>query len=137
VLTVCFLLWCAGQQATPAERVTFTKDFRHSDRDERVIGYERNFFVFGAVDQTTAEDAVFAGALPVNIRFGSRFSFAGGAIVASTRVPRAGTNANFMARLQLDLTSRFSLSYWHWSNAHLGNHNPSVDSIGVTMRLRK
>jgi hypothetical protein len=24
----------------------------------------------------------------------------------------------------------------HWSTAHLGRHNPSVDSIGVTMRVR-
>ena len=136
MLTACFLLWCAGQQPAPAERVTFTNDFRHSERSERIIGYERNFVVFGAVEQTTAEDAVFVGALPVNIHFGNRLSFAGGAIVASTRVPHRGTHANFMARLQLDVTRRFSVSYWHWSNAHLGDHNPSVDSIGVTMRLR-
>ena len=31
---------------------------------------------------------------------------------------------------------RFALTYWHWSMAHFGRHNPSVDSIGVTMRLR-
>jgi hypothetical protein len=73
VLTACFLLWCAGQQPAPAERVTFTNDFRHSERSERIIGYERNFVVFGAVEQTTAEDAVFVGALPLNIHFGNRF----------------------------------------------------------------
>jgi len=137
VLTACFLLWCLGQQIAPAEGVSFTNDFRHSDRSERIIGYERNFFVFGAVEQTTAENAVFAGALPLNIQLFRGFSFAGGAVVASTSVPHRGTNANFMARLQLDLTRRFSVAYWHWSNAHLGRNNPSVDSIGVTMRLRK
>jgi hypothetical protein len=41
-----------------------------------------------------------------------------------------------MARLQLQLTHRFAVTYWHWSNAHLGQHNPSVVSIGVTMRVR-
>jgi Lipid A 3-O-deacylase (PagL) len=137
VLAVCFLLWCAGQQPAPAERVSFANDFRHSGRSERIIGYERNFFVFGAVEQTTAENGVFAGALPLNIQFFPGFSFAGGVIVASTPVPQMGTNANFMARLQLDVTRRFSVTYWHWSNAHLGRQNPSVDSIGVTMRLRK
>jgi Lipid A 3-O-deacylase (PagL) len=136
MLTACFLLWCLGQPTTPAERVSFTNDFRHSDRSERIVGYERNFVVFGAVEQTTAEDAVFAGALPVTVRLSNRFSFAGGAVVASTTVPHRGTHANFMARLQLDLTQRLSVTYWHWSNAHLGHHNPSVDSIGVTMRLR-
>ena len=138
MLTACFLLWCLGQQPAiaPADGVSFTNDFRHSDRSERIIGYEKNFFVFGAVEQTTAKEAVFAGALPVTIQLFRGFSFAGGAIVASTTVPHAGTHANFMARLQLDVTRRFSVSYWHWSNAHLGDHNPSVDSIGVTMRLR-
>ena len=57
-------------------------------------------------------------------------------MLASDTVPAAGTHANFMARLQIELTDRFALTYWHWSNAHLGRHNPSVDSLGVTMRLR-
>lgn len=132
----CFLLWCLGQQIAPSEGISFTNDFRHSDRSERIVGYETNFLVVGAVEQTTAPNAVFAGALPVNIRMSRRLSFAGGAIVATTPVPDAGTHANFMARLRLDLTRRVSVSYWHWSNAHLGNRNPSVDGIGVTVRLR-
>ena len=80
---------------------------------------------------------MFGGVLPLNIRLlGDRLTFTGGVVLASNRVPSAGTHANFMARLQLELTDRFALTYWHWSNAHLGRNNPSVDSIGVTMRVR-
>ena len=137
MLSACFVLWCLGQSIAPAERATFASDVRHSDRDERIVGYEMSWLVAGAVMQSTAPDAVFAGVLPLNIRsLGDRMLFTGGVVVASDRVPAAGTHANFMARLQLELTDRFALTYWHWSNAHLGANNPSVDSIGVTMRLR-
>ena len=136
MLSVCFLLWCLGPQTAPAEQVTFTNDFRHAGRNERIVGYERRFLAFGAVEQTTAENGVFVGALPVNVRLLPRVSLAGGGIIASTTVPQAGTRLNFMARLQFDVTDRLALTYWHWSNAHLGNRNPSVDSIGLTVRLR-
>lgn len=137
MFSACLLVWCLGQSIAPSEGATFATDVRHSDRTERIYGYEMSWLVAGAVVQSTATEAVFAGALPVNVRLlGDRFTFAGGAVVASTRVPSRGTHANFMARLQLQLTDRFALTYWHWSNAHLGRHNPSVDSLGVTMRLR-
>ena len=67
---------------------------------------------------------------------GDRLTFTGGVVVASKTVPLAGTHANFMARFQVPLTDRFALTYWHWSNAYLGQHNPGVDSIGVTLRVR-
>jgi hypothetical protein len=131
------LLWCIGQSIAPGDRVTFTNDMMHINRTERILAYEMSWLVGGVVAQTTAEEAVFAGLLPLNIRLlGDRLTFTGGAVVASTRVPSAGTHANFMARLQLPLTDRVALTYWHWSNAYLGEHNPSVDSIGVTLRLR-
>ena len=137
MLSACFLLWCLGQPIAPGDGVTFANDMRHTDRTERIFAYEMSWFVAGVVTQATAEDALFAGALPLNIRLlGDRLTFSGGAVVASDTVPAAGTHANFMARLQLQLTDRFALTYWHWSNAHLGRHNPSVDSIGVTMRVR-
>ena len=137
MISACLLLWCLGQSIAPADRATFASDVRHSNRTERIVGYEMSWLVAGAVMQTTAPDAVFAGVLPLNIRLlGDRLMFTGGAVLASDTVPAAGTHANFMARLQLDLTDRFALTYWHWSNAHLGRHNPSVDSVGVTMRLR-
>ena len=136
MLSACFLIWCLGPQTAPAEQVTFTNDFRHAGRNERILGYERHFLALGVVEQTTAANGVFAGALPVNIHLLRRLSLAGGGIIASTTVPDAGTRSNFMARLQLDLTDRVAVTYWHWSNAHLGNSNPSVDSIGLTVRLR-
>ena len=137
MFSACLLVWCLGQSIAPADRATFASDVRHSNRTERIFGYETSWLVAGAVTQTTAPDAVFAGVLPVNIRLlGDRLTFAGGAVLASDTVPAAGTHANFMARLELELTDRVALTYWHWSNGHLGRHNPSVDSVGVTMRLR-
>jgi Lipid A 3-O-deacylase (PagL) len=136
MITACMLLWCIGQSIEPSDRVTFTNDMWHTNRTERILAYEMSWLVGGVVAQTTAEDAVFAGALPLNIRLlGDRLTFTGGAVIASTTVPFAGTHANFTARLQLPLTDRFALTYWHWSNAYLGQHNPSVDSIGVTVRV--
>jgi Lipid A 3-O-deacylase (PagL) len=138
MISVCMLLWCLGQSIAPDDRVTFTNDMRHANGTERIFAYEMSWLVGGVVAQTPAEDAVFAGALPLNIRLlGDRLTFTGGVVIASQTVPSAGTHANFMARLQLPLTDRFALTYWHWSNAHLGQHNPSVDSIGVTLRVRK
>jgi hypothetical protein len=137
MISACFLLWCLGQPIAPGNGITFASDIRHTDRTERIMAYEVSWLVGGVVSQTTAEDAVFGGALPLNIRLlGDRLTFTGGAVLASTTVPAAGTHANFMARLQLQLTNRFAVTYWHWSNAHMGRHNPSVDSLGVTMRVR-
>ena len=137
MLSACILLWCTGQSIAPGDRVTFTNDMMHNKRTERILAYEMSWLVGGVVAQTPAEDAVVAGVLPLNIRLlGDRLTFTGGAVVASKTVPLAGTRANFMARLQLPLTDRFALTYWHWSNAYLGQHNPSVDSIGVTLRVR-
>ena len=68
--------------------------------------------------------------------FNGRVSLEGGAVVASARVPANGTAANFMARAQLHVTSRFAITYWHWSNAHLGDKNPGADLVGASVRLR-
>ena len=68
MLSACFLLWCLGQPISPADRVSFTNDMRHTNRTERIFAYEMSWLVAGAVTQTTAEDAVFGGALPLNIR---------------------------------------------------------------------
>lgn len=138
MLGICLLVWCLGQNAPPAERITFTNDIRDHSRTERVIAYEYRWMVVGAIDQTTTSNAVFAGGLPVNIQFlKGRVALAGGAIVASTTVPRGGTHANFMARVEVRLTDRIGITYWHWSNGNLGDRNPSVDSAGVTLRLRR
>jgi Lipid A 3-O-deacylase (PagL) len=57
-------------------------------------------------------------------------------VIASARVPTSGTQANFMARLQLHLTNRFAFTYWHWSNGHISDSNPGMDAVGVSVRLR-
>ena len=134
---VCLLVWCLGQGVASAERVTFTNDVRDQSRSERIFAYEFGPIVGGVVTQTPAADAMFAGLLPVQINLGRGLLVVeGGAVIASANVPRGGTQANFMARAQLRLTNRVSIVYWHWSNGELGDRNPAVDSIGVSVRLR-
>lgn len=138
MMGICLLVWCLGQGVTSAERITVTNDFRDPSRSERIFAYEFGSIVGGVVTQATAADAVFGGWLPVQINFGhGRLVVEGGAIVASATVPAAGTHANFMARAQLRVTDRIALVYWHWSNGELGQRNPAVDSVGVTVRLRR
>lgn len=134
---ICLLVWCLGNGVASAERVTFTSDIRDHSRSERILAYEFGSIVGGVVTQSTAPDALFAGLLPMQINLGGGlFVVEGGAVVASGNVPSAGTRANFMARAQLRLNNRVSIAYWHWSNGELGDRNPAVDSIGVTVRLR-
>jgi hypothetical protein len=135
---ICLLVWCLGQGVQAPERVTFTNDIRDQTRTERFFAYEFGSIVGGAVTQKAATNAVFAGLLPLQINLGhGRLVVEGGAVMASTNVPRVGTAANFMARAHLRLTERIGLAYWHWSNATLGSRNPGVDSVGVTIRLRQ
>jgi hypothetical protein len=136
MLGVCFLLWCMGQGPATAERVSATNDIRDNTRTERIVAYERSWLIGGFVHQNSP-DALFGGALPLNITaFHGRLSIDGGGVIASARVPISGTQANFMTRLQLHLTNRFALTYWHWSNAHISDSNPGMDAVGVSVRLR-
>ena len=137
MISACFLLWCLGQSIAPADRASFASDVRHTDRTEQICPTRCPGWSPGLSRNRRRRCGVWRRPPELNIRLlGDRLMFTGGAVLASDTVPAAGTHANFMARLQLELTDRFALTYWHWSNAHLGRHNPSVDSIGVTMRLR-
>jgi hypothetical protein len=94
MISACFLLWCLGQPIPPGDGVTFANDVRHTDRTERILAYEMSWLVGGVVSQTTAEDAVFGGLLPLNVRLvGDYLTFSGGAVLASSTVPGAGTHA--------------------------------------------
>lgn len=138
MMGMCLLVWCLGQGVASAERVTFVHDVRDPGRSERTFAYEFGSIVGGVVTQANADAAFFAGVLPlqINVRRGL-LVIEGGAIMASTRVPHAGTAANFMARAQLRVTDRVAVVYWHWSNGELGDRNPAVDSVGITVRLRQ
>ncbi|HWI16354.1 MAG TPA: hypothetical protein VNT81_01315 [Vicinamibacterales bacterium] len=135
---ICLLLWCLGQGPAASEHLTFTHDVRDTNRSERILAYDISRIVAGVVTQSTASEAAFLGYLPlqINIRNGL-LVIDGGGIVATANVPQAGTRANFMARAQLRVTDRIALVYWHWSNGELGDRNPAVDSIGISVRLRQ
>jgi Lipid A 3-O-deacylase (PagL) len=133
---VCLLAWCLGQPSVPFERVTFMHDIRGETRTERIASYEFGWTVGGVVQQGS-QDAAFGGVLPLGIRmFNGRLSLDGGVVLASAKVPGNGTAANFMTRAQLHVTSRFAVTYWHWSNASLGDSNPGADLVGASVRLR-
>jgi hypothetical protein len=34
------------------------------------------------------------------------------------------------------VSTRFAVTYWHWSNAGLSSSNPGVDAVGASVRLR-
>ena len=138
MMTACLLVWCLGGSVDREHRVTFVNDVRHGDRTERILAYEFPWVVIGAVEQTTERNAVFAGTLPLKIELlRGRVAMAGGVVAASTPVPGDGTHANFIARVQIRIVDRVSFAYWHLSNGNLGRRNPSVDSLGVTIQLRK
>jgi hypothetical protein len=137
MLGICLLAWCLGQGSPELSgHVTFTHDIRNPSRTEQIVAYDNRWVVAGFVHQSAGDDAAFVGTLPLNLTMlGGRLSFDGGVILASSTVPRAGTHANFMARVQLRLTNRLELAYWHWSNGNLGEHNPSVDAVGLSVRM--
>ncbi len=133
---VCLLVWCLGQHMMLSDRLTFTQElFLNRPTSETILAYELPWVVAGAVVQT-GRDAVFAGVLPLTAGlFHGHLLLEGGAMVASTDVPRDGTRANFMATAMVPVTDRFAIAYWHWSNGNLAN-NPSVNALGVSVRVR-
>jgi hypothetical protein len=138
MIDVCFLVWCFGQALIRSERITFTYQLPHDDRTiERVFAYERSWVVAGFMQQSDTSNAVFAGVLPITMTlFGGNVCLQGGTVFSSADVPRYGTHANFMASARVRLTSRVAIAYWHWSNANLTGSNPSVNALGVSLRLR-
>jgi hypothetical protein len=134
---VCFLVLCLGQSPQTSERLTFSHDIRGETRTERIFSYERRWVIAGFVQQQGTPDAAFGGALPLHFTvFNGYVTLDGGVIVATADVPGTGTRANFMTRAQFQLSKRFAVTYWHWSNAGLSSRNPGVDVLGASVRLR-
>jgi hypothetical protein len=120
----------------PFEYITFMHDTRGETRTERLASYEWRWTIGGLVQQHSRH-AAFGGVLPLGIRISDgRLSLDGGVVLASARVPGNGTAANFMTRAQLHVTSRFAITYWHRSNASVGNSNPGAELVGASVRLR-
>jgi hypothetical protein len=136
MMGACLLVWCLGQRVILSDQVTFTREFLKKPTTERILAYEFPWVVAGAVLQTGARDAVFGGVLPLTVAlFHGHVLLEGGAILASSDVPRDGSHANFMAAATVPLTHRVGIAYWHWSNGNAGN-NPSLNALGVSVRLR-
>ena len=113
-------------------------DVHDGSRAERTVAYQFPWVIAGFIEQRTARNALFGGVLPVRLTaFHGYFSIESGAIAAPPPpVPSVGTHGNFMTRAQLRLTERLAIAYTHWSNASLGDRNPGVNSLGVSVRTR-
>ena len=140
VTGACLLLLCLGDVALPSEtRAIATQDvYYNSGEINRLFLVEHRWLLGGYIHQPGSTDAMFAGGLPLQINlFGPRVSLAGGAIVATADMPRRGTNANWIARAQVRLTKHISFEVVHVSNGGInGIANPSIDSIGLSVRLK-
>jgi hypothetical protein len=93
--------------------------------------------VFGGVVFMGERQAVMGGAFPLRIGTGL-VEFRGGFSVASDDVPLRGVKANWVARLDLRLSKRFTVGWFHISNSLLAprHQNPSLDALALTWRLR-
>jgi hypothetical protein len=133
---VCLLVWCVGQVLASPQSLVFAHDILTSE--DNVFAYERPWLVAGFVQQVDAQNAVFAGVVPLKIDLFNQFlSLEGGALIASVPVPPKDTRGKFMAGARLRLSDRIALMYWHWSNGALGGLHLSVNAVGVSVRLRE
>jgi hypothetical protein len=140
MISLCFVAWCLGNAVqSPTIRMIATQDVYHKGGvTNRLIAVESPWLIGGYVHQPDTEDAVFGGVLPVRIHlFGPRAWVGGGAIVATSDMPRRGTHTNWFARVQVNVTRRIALEIVHVSNGGLKNvANPAIDSLGLSVRLR-
>jgi hypothetical protein len=140
MLQACLVLWClSGPVDRDQIRIVTTQDVYHNAGvSNRVVAVEGQWLIGGYVHQPDSEDAIFAGVLPLRINLlGERVLFDGGAILASSDVPRRGTHANWIARVQVQLTQLLAFEVVHVSNGGIRNiANPAVDSVGLSVRVR-
>ena len=139
LLHACFVMWCLGAPAGPDPiRLTTTQDiFHNAGVENRLVAVSGHWMIGGYVYQPDSRDVAFAGAVPLRIQFHPRVTFEGGGVVATGELPRRGTLANWLARIQVRVTDVFSFEIVHLSNGGPRDIvNPAIDSIGVSMRLR-
>jgi hypothetical protein len=139
LLHACFAIWCLGGQPHPDPiRLTTTQDvFHNAGIDNRLVAVSGYWMIGGYVYQPDSRDVAFVGAVPLRIQFHPRVKFEGGGVVATGELPRRGTLANWLARVQVRVTDVFSIEIVHLSNGGPRNIvNPAIDSIGFSMRLK-
>ena len=139
LLHACFAIWCVGGQPHPDPiRLTATQDvFHNAGVDNRLIAVSGHWMIGGYVHQPDSRDVAFVGAVPLRIQFHPRVKFEGGGVVATGELPRRGTLANWLARVQLRVTDVLAFEIVHMSNGGPQDiANPAIDSIGVSIRLR-
>ena len=135
----CLFVWCLGTAVVPNDiRLVATQDVYHkAGATNRLIVGESSWLIGGYAYQPDTKDALFAGSLPLRINlFGPRLRIDGGAIIATSPMPRRGTPANWIARVHVNVSQRFALEVVHISNANLGAVNPAIDSVGFSIRLK-
>jgi hypothetical protein len=138
VLGACLLLWCMGA-STPDNsiRATVAQDvYRKGGETTRLIQAEVGPFWAGWMNLPTTEDAFILAVLPVRLEVG-RITVDGGGARGSAEFPKRGTSWNWAARARINLTSYLSLDYVHFSNSGAGKPNPSLDMVGISVRVQR
>lgn len=143
MIGACLFAWCLGTSFHAGEtRVVATQDvYNKTGATNRLIIGESTWLIGGYAYHPDTKDAVFVGTLPVRINLfgprGPRVWLDGGAIVGTSPMPRRGTRANWIARVQVNVSQRVALEVVHISNGNLGNvPNPAIDSVGLSFRLK-
>lgn len=139
LLHACFVIWCLG--ATPAPDpitlITAQDVFHNSGVDNRLVAVSGHWMIGGYVYQPDSRDVAFVGAVPLRIQFHPRVVFEGGGVAATGELPRRGTLANWLARVQVRVNDLIAFEIVHMSNGGPRDiANPAIDSIGLSIRLR-
>lgn len=135
----CLVIWCLGAQASPDPiRLTTAQDvFHNAGVENRLVAVSGHWIIGGYVYQPDSRDVAFVGAVPLRIQFHPRVVFEGGAVAATGELPRRGTLANWLARVQVRMTDVLAFEIVHLSNGGPRNIvNPAIDSIGLSIRLK-
>ena len=139
LLHACFVIWCLGAQPHPDPiRLTTAQDvFHNAGVENRLAAVSGHWMIGGYVYQPDSRDVAFVGAVPLRIQFHPRVTFEGGGVVATGELPRRGTLANWLARVQVRVTDVLAFEIVHLSNGGPRDiDNPAIDSIGLSIRLR-
>jgi hypothetical protein len=140
LLNACFAIWCLGSPLEPdAIGVIATQDvYANAGVENRLIALAGRWMIGGFVHQPDARDVLFMGTIPLRIQLHSRVMLEGGGVIATGELPRRGTIINWLARAQFRVTDAIAFEVVHLSNGGPRDiANPAIDSVGVSLRVRK
>jgi len=136
MLGACFLFWCLGcNPPSDSIRLTAAQDvYRKGLGTNRLFQADLGIVSAGWMRQEGIEDALYITIYPVHIELGP-LTISGGGAASSAPMPHRGTQFNWAARARFNFTPYLSLDYVHFSNSGAGKPNPSLDMVGISVRV--